>query len=212
MADGMFAAPVAGIMEDRRRWSWTAKRLIVTDISPDPACIGLRLRQDRDCRVIAMQSLGGQDMRFDEAVERHQRRGAGSNLIGQGGKAELDTFAGIAIALAVEWLVRSELLEQQHRQEAGAEQSAGRDMERCRGLGDLLAIPARELLPDGLDHLPLAGDDLERLGDILTQLAQTIGTTARAGLWRGDDDAVARQMIGQWLACGPLAFARCDVG
>ena len=118
-----------------------------------------------------MQSLGGQDMRFDEAVKRHQRGSAGSDLIGKGRKAELDTFAGIAIALTVERLVRSELLEQQHRKETGTEQSARRDMERCRWLSDLLAIPARELLPDGLDHLPLAGDDLERLGDIFTQLA-----------------------------------------
>ena len=112
MANGMFAAPVTEKMEDRRRWSWSAKWLIVTDISPDPARIGFGLRQNRDRRVVAMQSLGGQDMRFDEAVERHQRRGAGSDLIGQGRKAELDTVAGIAIALAAERLVRSGLLEQ----------------------------------------------------------------------------------------------------
>ncbi|AMK24185.1 hypothetical protein K426_16265 [Sphingobium sp. TKS] len=119
-----------------------------------------------------MQSLGGKDVGFDQEIERHQRGGAGADLIGQSGKAQVHAFPGIAITLAVKRLMRAELLEQQHRQEAGAKEPAGRDVERRRRLGDLLTIPAGELLPHGLNHLPLSRHDLKRLGDILTQLAQ----------------------------------------
>ena len=59
----------------------------------------------------------------------------------------------------------AELLEQDHRQKRrlGPAGAARRDMERRRRLGDRLAPPAGEPLPNGLDHLPLTGDNLERL-------------------------------------------------
>src|SRR3546814_2128355 len=57
-----------------------------------------------------------------------------------------------------------------------------------------------------------SSDLLKCLGDILPQLAQPIRAAAGAYLWRGDDDALARQMLGQGLAGGPLALERCDVG
>jgi hypothetical protein len=41
-----------------------------------------------------------------------------------------------------------------------------------RRLHDRLALPAGEPLAHRLDHLPLAGDDLERLGDVLAELRQ----------------------------------------
>lgn len=59
-------------------------------------------------------------MRLDQQIERHQRSGAGADLIGQGRKAQFHALAGVAVTLAVERLMRAELLEQQHRQEAGA--------------------------------------------------------------------------------------------
>jgi hypothetical protein len=39
-------------------------------------------------------------------------------------------------------------------------------------LSDRFAIAARELLAHSLDHLPLARDDLQCLGDILAELGQ----------------------------------------
>ena len=83
MAHRMLAPPVSGIMKDRRRRRGSAKRSVIPDIGPDPARIGLGLGQNRHCRIVAMQSLGGQDMGFDQQVERHQRGGAGAHLIGQ---------------------------------------------------------------------------------------------------------------------------------
>ena len=44
----------------------------------------------------------------------------------------------------------SELVEQDHCQEAGPEEASRRRIKWRRRLGDCLAVPAGELLPDGL--------------------------------------------------------------
>jgi hypothetical protein len=64
----------------------------------------------------------------------------------------------------------AELLEQEHRQKARSGKAARRDMERRRRLGDRFALAAGKSFANRLDHLPLARDDLERLGDILAKL------------------------------------------
>ena len=78
-------------------------------------------------------------------------------------------------------------------------------MERRRRLADLLAIPAGELLPHRLDHLPLARLRFQRPGHVLAELAQTIAAAAFAGRRRIDHHALARKMIGEGVAFGPLA-------
>jgi hypothetical protein len=80
-------------------------------------------------------------------------------------------------------------------------------MRRRRRLGDLLACPAGVLLPHVLDHLPLAGHQLQRLGHVLAQLVQG-STTARAGLRARVDDALAWQMVGQGPTCRLTPFER----
>ena len=106
-------------------------------------------------------------------------------------------------ALPVERQVIAVLGMEDHRQQPGAGPAAGDGMERRRRLGDLLARPAGELLTDGLDHLPLPGDHLQRLGDVLAQLDQ-LALAARADRGRRNDDALARQMpaTAPALACG----------
>jgi len=74
----------------------------------------------------------------------------------------------------------AELLEHYHRQQAGAGPTPGDHMERGWRLGDLLAVPARELLAHMLDHLPLSGDDLECFGDVLAQLGQACSAATAA--------------------------------
>src|SRR5260370_30722165 len=60
-------------------------------------------------------------------------------------------------------------------------------MERRRWPGDLLAGPASELLPYRLDHLPLARDDFQCLGDVLAELGQPAAADrARAGRRNND--------------------------
>ena len=97
------------------------------------------------------------------------------------------------VKAAVVGVVRTELAVQDHRQQAGAGSPAGDRMERRRRLGDGLASPTGEPLPHGLDHLPLARDHFQRLGDVLAQLGE-LAAAARAGTRRRDDDALARQM------------------
>ena len=69
-------------------------------------------------------------------------------------------------------------------------------MRRRRRLGDLLAAPARVLLAHVLDHLPLPGHQLQRLGDVLAQLVQR-PAAARADRRHRIDHAFARQVLGQ---------------
>ena len=140
---------------------------IVTDVHPQSTGIGLALGEHRDGRVVAVQSLGGQNMGLDAPVERHQCGSCRADLAGERRKAQGHALAGEALGLPVEGLVLPELLEQQHGKEARASPATRHDMERCWWLRDRLAIPAGKLLADGLDDLPLARDHLQRLGDVL---------------------------------------------
>jgi hypothetical protein len=98
-----------------------------------------------------------------------------------------------------------ELLEQDHRQQAGPGPASGDHMEWCGRLGDGLAVAAGKLLAHVLDHLPGPRDCLQRLGDILAQLRQPRSAAAGAGRGRGDHDSLARQVLRQGLSRGPLA-------
>jgi hypothetical protein len=170
----------------------------------------LALRQDRHRGVVAVQPVGGQDMGLDQRMERLQRRGAGADLVGQRRDAEINALPGIALALAVERLVLPKLLEQDHGQQVRSGKAARGHMERRWRLRDRLATPARELLPYRLDHLPLPRDDLQRFGDVLTQLGQLRRPAAGTALGRCDHHALARQMIGKRLARRPPALERFD--
>ena len=139
------------------------------------------------------------------------RRSSGSStpqrtdLIGQRRQADRHAFPGIAFGLPVQRLVLAELLEQDHRQQARTGPAAGDDVERRRRLADLLAVAAGDLLAHVLDHLPLARDHLQRLGDVLAELAQPRTAAACAGRRSGHDHPLARQMLGEGLAGRPLA-------
>ena len=78
-------------------------------------------------------------------------------------------------------------------------------MERRRRLADLLAVPAGELLPHRLDHLPSPRRRLQRPRHVLAELAQAIAAAARAGRRRIDHHALARQMVGERVALGAPA-------
>jgi hypothetical protein len=117
-----------------------------------------------------VEPLGRQDMRFDQSVERHRREHAGPDLVGQRRNAEIDVLAFEASALAVQRNVLPELVEQDRRQKLRADEAARSGMERRRGLGNRFAVATGELLAHRLDHLPLARDHFQRLGDVLAEL------------------------------------------
>ena len=205
---GMLAGPVARVIEHRPRRRGPSKRLVVPHVDPDPASVGLALGQNRHPGVVAMQSLGAQHVGLKALEQRHQRRRAAADLVGQGRQTDRHALLGIALGLPVERLMLAKLLEQHHRQQAGSGPAPGDHVERRRGLADLLAVPASELLPDVLDHLPGFGNDLQRLGDVLAEPGQPRPATAGASHRSRYDHALAGQMIRERLAGRSLARER----
>ena len=166
--------------------------------------------QERHGRIVGVQSLGCEDVGADQIVDRLQRYGTGADLIGERGKADLDPFLRIALRLPVQGQMLAELLEYDHRQQVRAGPAAGRGMKGRRRLADPLAVAAGELLADSLDHFPLPGDHLQRLGDVLAHLHDARRAAAGAGGRRLDHHALARQMLGKRLARGTAALEGGD--
>ena len=110
--------------------------------------------------------------------QRIQRRTDRPHGVRHGRQRDRHAFQSIALGLAVQRLMLAELLEHDHRQQARARPSPRDGMERRRRLADLLAIPAGELLPHRLDHLPLARHRFQRPGHVLAEFAQAIAAAA----------------------------------
>ncbi len=147
-----------------------------------------------------MDALGGKDVGADHVNERHQGCGGCAYPICQRRDIESDAFAFIDVALAIERQVQAVLGEQHMGEELRACAPTRDRMGGRRRLGDRFAGPAGELLADVLDHLPLARNELQRLGHVLADLAQSAVTTAWADCRGRIDDALARQMRGQRTA------------
>src|SRR5208282_4748748 len=91
----------------------------------------------------------------------------------------------------------AELLIEDDRQKAGPGPASGNDMEGRGRLADRLAVAATELLPYGLDHLPLPRDRLQGSGDVFAELTQARPAAALARARRIDHHAFSRQMLGK---------------
>src|SRR5258708_19704596 len=104
-----------------------------------------------------MQALGRHDMVFHKTSERIERRADRPHGVGHGRQRDRRAFQSVALGLAVQGLMLTELLEHDHGQEAGSPPSPRDDMERRRRLRDLFAVAAGVLLPLRLDHFPPAG-------------------------------------------------------
>ena len=144
-------------------------------------------------------------MGLDETPQRVERRADRADRVGHGRQRDRHAFERIALGLTVQRLMLAELFESDHRQKARPRPAARNDMERRRRLGDFLAVPAGELLPHGLDHLPLTGRRFQCPRHVLAELAQALAATAGAGRRRFDHHALARQMLGERVALGSLA-------
>src|SRR4051794_13581854 len=92
-----------------------------------------------------MHALDGEDMPADQLGERAQDGCAGTDMIGQGRDIEIDTLAGISLALPVQRLVFAVFGIQDHRQQARPDMAARDHMERRWRLSNLLARAAGEL-------------------------------------------------------------------
>ena len=87
-----------------------------------------------------MQALSRQNVAFDQPVQGPQGGGAGADLVSERREAKIHAFSGVAFALAIERLMLTKLLEQDHRQQIGASEAARRHMEGRRRLGDRFAF------------------------------------------------------------------------
>jgi hypothetical protein len=79
----MLAAPISRIMEQRRWRGSTAEGAVVTDIGPQPSDVGLPLGENGHRGVVPLEPLGGENMRFDEEIERPERSGTGADLVSE---------------------------------------------------------------------------------------------------------------------------------
>ena len=176
----MFALSIAREGIECGRRIGTAEWTIVADIGPQSSLNRPPLGQQRHWRVIAMDAVRRHHVGADEVGERCQDGGGGTDMIGQGRQRQVNAFACIGLALAIERLMQCELRMEDHRQQARTGVAPGNDMEWRWRLADLLTGPAGELLPNVLDHLPLARHDLQRLGDILAELGEAGRSAAQA--------------------------------
>ena len=132
-----------------------------------------------------MHALAGEHVRTDQVVQRPQQRSTTAHLVGEHRQAQLDALAPVALRLAVERLVLAVLLEQDHCQQRRPGEATRQYMERRGYLRDLLAVPAGELLAHVLHHLSLPRHHLQRLGDILAELGESVRAAAGAGTGPG---------------------------
>jgi hypothetical protein len=81
----MLTAPVARVIEHRRRRGPAVKWSIIPHIDPTSPGVGLALGKHRNGRVVAVQPLGRKNMGFDALEDGIERGAPGPDLVGQGG-------------------------------------------------------------------------------------------------------------------------------
>ncbi|KPH87128.1 hypothetical protein GLUCOINTEAF2_0204180 [Komagataeibacter intermedius AF2] len=204
----MFTFAVSGVAEPHGWGREAAKWGIVAHVIPQPSGHGAPPGQHGHCGIVRMQTPGCQHMCPDQRGKGRQRRRAGPHPVGQRRGIEIDPLTGKCGALPVQRQMLQELVAQDARKQLWPGPSARDRVERCRGLDDVLAVAAGEFLAYRLNHLELARDHLQRLGDALPQFAQALAATARAMCRHGDDDPFAREIGAQRLAT-VIAPGRC---
>jgi hypothetical protein len=158
------------------------------------------LRQHRHGRVVTVEPLRGHHVSLDEAAQRIERRADGAHGVDHSRQRDRRALQRVPLGLSVQRLMLAELLEHDHRQQARSSPSPRDRMKRGRRLADLLAVPAGELLPHGLDHFPTSRLGFHRPRHVFAELAQSAAAAAFANRRRINHHALARQMIGKRVA------------
>jgi hypothetical protein len=159
-----------------------------------------------------MQPLSRHYMGFEEATEWIERHADRAHCIGHRRQRDRRALQRIALGLAVQRLVLTELLEHDHRQQARTRPRPRYRVEWRRRLADLFAVPAGELLPHGLDHFPLTRLRFKRARHVFAEFAQARASTAFARHRRINHHALTRKMVGERIALGALARKSAHVG
>ncbi len=119
---------------------------VIAQVDPQSRGISLTLGHHRNGSVVAIEAFGGKDLGIDQPVDRNQGERGNADQVGKRRGAELHAFPGKPVGLAVERLVLAVLLEQQHREKAGACPSAWHHVERCSRLRQEQASQPCQLL------------------------------------------------------------------
>jgi hypothetical protein len=98
-------------MEGRGRRGPT-EGLVVAHLGPQSSGAALAPGEHRNNRLVAERIHAGKDVLADLIDQRHQRRRARTDPVGQRGHVEIDAFVGIDVALPVERQMRPVLGEQ----------------------------------------------------------------------------------------------------
>ena len=152
--------------------------------------------------IVEVDAGASPNMRLDQENHGGQRRRHRPHPVGQRRNLDRHTFAREALALSMERQMEAELPEHDFGEETGAGTTAA-DRVKGRGfLRDRLASATREALANVLDDAPTRRGALERLGDVLAELAERRPATARTVLRSGMHDAVTREMLRQRAASG----------
>jgi hypothetical protein len=150
-----------------------------------------------------MDALGREGMGADRLDQRHQCGRRGAHPLGQCRHIEINSFPRMDVALPIERQMQAILGEQDVGEQFGASAPERDRVRRGGRLADCFTNPTGELLRHVLDDCPLARNQLQRLGYILADLAQSRSATARADSRSRIDDALPCQMPGQRTACRP---------
>src|SRR5262245_26895170 len=97
----------------------------------------------------------------------------------------------------------TELFKEDHGEQAWAGMAARDCVERRRRFAETLAVAATEFLAHDLLYKPLARNDFERLGDDFAGFGEFGAAATWARGWRCKDDALARQLLREWLPHRP---------
>src|ERR1700752_1967145 len=121
-----------------------------------------------------MDAPGSEDVAPDRIYQRHQGCRGGTYPVRQRRYVEVDALTLVDVALTIERQVQAVLGEQNMGGEFGPCTAARNRVRGGRRLGDRFASPANELLAHVLDNFPLARNELQRLGHVLADLAQSV--------------------------------------
>lgn len=146
-----------------------------------------------DRGVVGMNAFAREEMAADDLVQRHQRCRRRAHPI-----CSVETSSSMP-SRAWTSLRRCSgrcrpYLDQNVCQQLGAGTAAGDRVGGRWRLADRFAASEGELLADVLDQFPLPRNELQRLGDVLADLAQTGFPAAGAERRDGIDDPFARQV------------------
>ena len=135
----------------------------------------------------------------DLVSQRLKQRCRAANPIGHGRAVQIDPFAGIDLALAVEWKVIGILAHKHMRQKARAGPATLDRTRRQRRLHNRFAAPAGFARADNPVHDEASRHILKLFRDILAEGLQ-LAAAARAVLTRGQNFVMPVQMVRQRLA------------